>query len=81
MEEKSEREEIENKFQDIQYRIMKTVKDRKRSETDFLDTIIKQKKYWEDQLDNTDPEDKKDIMNLKRTLLEKKTLLNKLKRN
>jgi len=60
---KNEQEELENKFQDIHKKIMKTVRDRKRSEEDYLEIIKKQKKYWEDRLKNTDPEKDKDRYN------------------
>jgi len=57
---RNKNEEIENKLQDTRDKILKTVIDRKKSEKDYLETIKKQKKYWEDQLKRTDPkEDKK----------------------
>ena len=76
----NKKEKIENEFQETHNKIIQTIKDRKRSEKEYLDIIKKQKKYWEGQLENTDPEKNKDRYNhLKENIKREENLIIQIK--
>lgn len=80
LKQKAEKEEIRRKFQEIRSKIMETIKDRKQFEKDYLEIIKKQKRYWEDQLGNIDPEkDKNRYRELKENIRREKSLIIKIK--
>ena len=56
----SKQETLEERLGKTRRQIIKTFKDRRKSEKDFLEVIKKQKEYWKGQLKNTDPQEDKD---------------------
>lgn len=71
---------LTERIQKTRNEIIKTYRKRKKSEKDFLEVIKKQKKYWEDQLNNTDPkENKKRYDELKGKIKNEETLINQIK--
>lgn len=74
-----ELENIEKKYWDIHKAIVKTIKERERVEKDYLGIIKNQMKYWQGQLDNTDPlKNKKRYNELKERIEVEKSLINKI---
>lgn len=74
-----ELENIEKKYWDIHKAIVKTIKERERVEKDYLGIIKNQMKYWQGQLDNTDPlKNKKRYNELKERIEVEKSLVNKI---
>ena len=59
MEERKKHEKLEKQLNKTSINIVKTNKDRKRVEIEFLGAARKQMGYWKTQIENTDPE--KDI--------------------
>ena len=56
-------EALEERIQKTRDEIIETYRQRKISEKDFLEIIENQKKYWESQLNNTDPQKDKERYN------------------
>ena len=55
-EETSKLKKMEEQLNKTRINILKTVKERKRVETEYLDAAKKQIEYWKGRLDATDPE-------------------------
>jgi septal ring factor EnvC (AmiA/AmiB activator) len=73
-------EKLKEEFANIRKDITRTVKERKKSEKDFLDVIKKQMEYWEDQLKNTDPQKDKERYNeIKGKIKSEKVLIKQIK--
>ena len=71
---------LAERLQKTRDEIMKTYIGRKQSEKDFLEVIKKQKKYWEDQLKNTDPQKNKERYDeLEEKIENEKTLIKQIK--
>lgn len=71
---------LEERIQKTRDEIIKTYNERKESEKDFLEVIKNQKKYWEGQLRNTDPEkDKERYDELKEKIKNEETLIGQIK--
>ncbi len=51
---------LEEKLGKTRDQIIKTFKERRKSEKDFLEVIKKQREYWRGQLKNTDPQKDKE---------------------
>ena len=79
-EQASEQNKLEKRMQKIRDEIIETYRKRKKSEKDFLEVVENQKKYWEGQLRNVDPEkDKKRFNELKGKIKNEKTLIQQIK--
>ncbi len=71
---------LEERIQKTRDEIIKTYNERKESEKDFLEVIKNQKKYWEGQLRNTDPEkDKERYDELKEKIKNEEALIGQIK--
>jgi hypothetical protein len=71
---------LEDQMQKIRNEIMETYRNRMKSEKDFLEVIKKQKKYWEDQLKDTDPQKNKERYDeLEEKIESEKTLIKQIK--
>lgn len=76
----SELENLQERYWDIHKSIVKTIKERERVEKEYLAVIKNQMKYWEDQLDNTDPlKNKKRYNELKKRIEVEKSLIKQIK--
>ncbi|MGZ7134860.1 MAG: hypothetical protein ACXVHY_03165 [Methanobacterium sp.] len=51
---------MEKQLNKTRVNIIKTIKDRKRVEMEFLAAVKRQMGYWKNQLENTDPENDKE---------------------
>ncbi|MGZ7047178.1 MAG: hypothetical protein ACXVHP_02720 [Methanobacterium sp.] len=60
IEEKNKQRKMEEQLNKTRVNIIKTIKDRKRVEMEFLAAIKRQMGYWKNQMDNTDPENDKE---------------------
>ncbi|MGZ7159883.1 MAG: hypothetical protein ACXVHV_11705 [Methanobacterium sp.] len=60
IEEKNKQKKMEKQLNKTRVNIIKTIKDRKRVEMEFLAAIKRQMGYWKNQMDNTDPENDKE---------------------
>lgn len=71
---------LEERMQRTRDEIMKTYMERRVHEKEFLEVIRNQKKYWEDQLKNTDPEKNRERYDeLKERIKNEKTLIKQIK--
>ncbi|MEL7670140.1 hypothetical protein [Methanobacterium sp.] len=71
---------LAERMQKTRDEIIKTYRERKKSEKEFLEIIKKQKKYWEDQLRVTDPQkDKERYDELKEKIKNEETLIGQIK--
>ncbi|WP_424355001.1 hypothetical protein [Methanobacterium sp. MBAC-LM] len=71
---------LEEQMQKTRDEIMKTYRERRGHEKEFLDVIKNQKRYWEDQLRNTDPEkDNERYEELKGKIENEKSLIKQIK--
>ncbi|MGZ7043883.1 MAG: hypothetical protein ACXVHW_10660 [Methanobacterium sp.] len=60
IEEKNKQKKMEKQLNKTRVNIIKTIKDRKRVEMEFLAAVKRQMGYWKNQLENTDPENDKE---------------------
>lgn len=75
-----EPEDLEEKYLDIHRSIIRTIKERKRVETEYLDVIKNQIKYWKSQLEVTDPsKDKERYDELKQIIERENGLIGQIK--
>ena len=63
MEETRQKKKIEEELSKTRISIIRTIKDRKRVEMEYLDAVKKQMGYWKSQIDNTDAEKDKERYN------------------
>ncbi len=63
MEERNKQKKIEEELNKTRINIIRTIKDRKRIEMEYLDAVKKQMGYWKSQIENTDPEKDKERYN------------------
>lgn len=64
MEESNKQKKIEEELNKTRINIIRTIKDRKRVEMEYLDAIKKQMGYWKSQIENTDAEKNKERYNV-----------------
>ncbi len=64
MEESNKQKKIEEELNKTRISIIRTIKDRKRVEMEYLDAVKKQMGYWKSQIENTDPEKDKERYNV-----------------
>ena len=64
MEESNKQKKIEEQFNKTRINIIRTIKDRKRVEMEYLDAVKKQMGYWKSQIENTDAEKDKERYNV-----------------
>ena len=63
MEESKKQKEIEEQLNKTHISIIRTIKDRKRIEMEYLDAVKKQMGYWKSQIDNIDVKKDKERYN------------------
>jgi hypothetical protein len=64
MEESNKQKKIEEELNKTRISIIRTIKDRKRVEMEYLDAVKKQMGYWKSQIENADAEKDKERYNV-----------------
>ncbi len=78
--ESKKKADLEKEFQDTHKQILKTFKERRKFEIEYLAVIKKQKKYWNDRLKETNPQkDKKRYDELKDKIKNEEILIKQIK--